>query len=139
MMFNTTRWRVALNVPVFHQSLDYRRGGIDTLMHGTWVYFRPDASFRHIVGSTESTIFVSAPVTNVLLGGYTEPKEELPPRQPTACVLRREILTWRGRPRQVPMSIMPGNTGRTSAYGMRARPFNCRHRDVAQLSELQSV
>ena len=65
------RWRVALNVPVFHQSLDYRRGGIDTLMHGTWVYFRPDASFRHMSEDGKHDFRLSAGYQRAQAVSYT--------------------------------------------------------------------
>lgn len=41
------RWRLDLNVPVYRQSIDYRRGIIDTIAHETTVYFTPAISFRH--------------------------------------------------------------------------------------------
>lgn len=43
-----TRWQIGFDVPVIHHSLNYQRGVIDTLMHDTWVYFKPRAAYRYL-------------------------------------------------------------------------------------------
>ncbi len=42
------RWNVGIDVPVILQSLDYKRGVIDTLLNDSWVFFNPRASFRYM-------------------------------------------------------------------------------------------
>ncbi|MCM1346780.1 MAG: hypothetical protein NC206_06805, partial [Bacteroides sp.] len=42
------RWRVGVDVPVLHRSLDYKRGIIDTLLCNTWTAVSPNASFRFV-------------------------------------------------------------------------------------------
>ncbi len=42
-----TKWRVGLEVPVRHHSLDYHRGVLDTLITQTWVFFNPSASYNY--------------------------------------------------------------------------------------------
>ncbi len=42
------RWALNLGVPVFHRSLDYKRGNIDTLARNTRVFLTPGASFRYV-------------------------------------------------------------------------------------------
>lgn len=55
-----SRWELGLDVPVYHRSLDYRRGIIDTLMHDTQVYPSPHAAFNHITNNRRHQLRISA-------------------------------------------------------------------------------
>lgn len=130
------RWRVALNVPVFHQSLDYRRGGIDTLMHGTWVYFRPDASFRHMSEDGKHDFRLSAgyqcaPVDILNQIGYRDDSQPL--------------VIKEGNPDLKGTATTSANVDYTRKYGTHVSlwhagaSFNYRHRDVAQSASYNPV
>lgn len=57
------RWNVGLNVPVFHQRLNYRRGDIDTLMHDTQAFLTPNAGFRYMSQDGRRDLRVNASYT----------------------------------------------------------------------------
>lgn len=54
------RWKVGVDFPVHHHSLDYERGSIDTLMRGTWVYVKPNASYNYYSPSSRHKVSLSA-------------------------------------------------------------------------------
>ncbi|MEG1729952.1 MAG: hypothetical protein RR280_10485, partial [Bacteroidaceae bacterium] len=124
-----TRWEVGFDVPVLHHSLDYQRGIIDTLMHKTWVYLLPNASYRYITPDAKHDFKLSADYR-------CEPVEML--NQIAYRDDRNPLVVKEGNPDLKGTSTTSVNADYTQKFGKNsslwhiATAFNYRHRDVAQ-------
>lgn len=130
------RWRIGVDVPVSHQSLDYKRGVIDTLAHDTKVFFTPNAAFRHMSkdGKQDLRIGVGyncSPADLLNQIGYHDDSQPL--------------VVKEGNPGLKGTATTSGNADYTQKYGKHVSQwhvgaaFNYRHRDVAQSASYNPV
>lgn len=53
-----SKWQLGVDIPVVHQSLDYQRGVIDTLVRQTAVFVSPSLQYRHVwPGGNQRVLF----------------------------------------------------------------------------------
>ncbi len=116
-------------MPIYHQSLEYKRGIIDTLAHDTRVYLTPNASFRHMSpdGKRDFRLgaeYSCAPADMMDRIGYRDDS--------------RPLVTKEGNPDLKGRTTTSAHADYTQKYGKRisqwhvGATFNYRHRDVAQ-------
>lgn len=123
------RWRMGVDVPVIHQSLDYERGVIDTLTHGTWVYVSPHAEFRYMSpdGGRDLRIGARYDCTPADLLNRISYRDD-----------SRPLMVKEGNPDLKGTAVTSANIDYAEKYGERIKQwhvgatFNYRHRDVAQ-------
>lgn len=124
------RWDIGVDVPVHHHRLDYERGSIDTLMHGTWVYVRPNASYRYYSPGDKHMIYLNAeykcePVDMVSQIAYRDDSQPL--------------VVKLGNPDLKGLSVTSASMEYAGKFAKQQTgqlhlnaTFNYRHRDVAQ-------
>lgn len=129
-MSRYTRWNVGVDVPVYHHRLDYERGSIDTLMHGTWVYVRPNASYCYYSAGDKHMISLNAeykcePVDMVSQIAYRDDSQPL--------------VVKLGNPALKGLSASKASMEYAGTFAKQqtgqihlSATFNYRHRDVAQ-------
>lgn len=124
-----TRWMVGLDVPVLHHSLDYQRGIIDTLMHDTWVYFKPHADYRYVSPDARHDFKISAdykcdPVAMVNRIAYRDDSNPL--------VVKEGNSSLKGTSQTNVTADYTNKFGKHAKQWHIGAVFNYRHRDVAQ-------
>ena len=124
------RWDVGVDVPVYHHRLDYERGSIDTLMYGTWVYVRPNASYRYYSPGNKHRIYLNAeykcePVDMVSQIAYRDDSQPLVVKLGNPALkglsASKASMEYAGK-------FAKQQTGQIHL----SATFNYRHRDVAQ-------
>lgn len=130
-MYNVTydRWSIGVNVPTIYQSLEYKRGIIDTLAHGTWVYISPNVSFRHMSpdGTNDFRISVRHDREPAELQDRISYRDD-----------SRPLIVKLGNPELKGKATTTANADYTDKFGKKIKQwhvgatFNYRHRDVAQ-------
>ncbi len=123
------QWKIGIKLPVFHRALDYKRGDIDTLAHGTWVYVTPHAAFRYMSPDGKRNLSISAE--------YTETPVDLLDRM-TYRDDRNPLVVKLGNPDLQGRSTTTAKADYIQKSGKRIRlwhvgaTFNYHHRNVAQ-------
>ena len=123
------RWALFMNVCTRHESLDYRRGTIDTLAQKNWFYINPNGSYRYMSpdGKRDLRInvgynYMPASLTNQI--GYRDDSRPLvvklgnPGLKGTATTSTNLTYSEKYLPRMTQWHV--------------GASFNYRHRDVAQ-------
>lgn len=59
-IFGYDRWRVGVDVPLYHHQLHYQRGQLDTLARRSWVYVTPQAQYRYMWPENKQDIQIAA-------------------------------------------------------------------------------
>ena len=130
------QWRIGVDVPVSHQSLDYKRGVIDTLAHDTWVFFTPNAAFRHMSKDGKHDFRVG-------VGYNCSPADLL--NQIAYRDDSQPLVVKEGNPDLKGTATTSANADYTRKYGTHVSlwhagaSFNYRHRDVAQSASYNPV
>lgn len=123
------RWRLELKVPANRQSIDYRRGAIDTIAHETSVYFNPIISFRHTTDERKRDLRMSV--------GYNSYPADMMSRIAFRDD-RQPLVVKEGNPGLKGTATTNANIDYTWQYGKTVRmwhigtSFKYVHRDVAQ-------
>lgn len=123
------RWRIGADMPVIRQSLDYKRGAIDTLMHDMRFFISPGASFRHMSqdGKHDFRAHVSHKSGPADLLNQVAIHDDSQP-----------LLVKLGNPSLKGTSSSEAGVEYTDRFGTKMRQwhvgasFNYHHRDVAQ-------
>lgn len=124
-----TRWQAGLDIPVLHRSLDYQRGTIDTLMHKTWVYFLPYASYRYLSRDNRHDFKISAnykcdPPEMINQIAYRDDSQPL--------VVKEGNSDLKGTSQTTLNADYSNKQGKNNRQWHIGAMFNYRHRDVAQ-------
>ena len=123
------RWNVGIDVPVILQSLDYKRGVIDTLLNDSWVFFNPRASFRHMSpgGNHDFRFYINYTYSQVDLFNRIGYRDDSQP-----------LVVKLGNPNLKNKAMTKMSADYTNRFGKNDRQFHAvaifdyRHRDVAQ-------
>ena len=123
------RWNVGIDVPVILQSLDYKRGVIDTLLNDSWVFFNPRASFRHMSpgGNHDFRFNINYSYSQVDLFNRIGYRDDSQP-----------LVVKLGNPDLKNKAMTKMSADYTNRFGKNDRQFHAvaifdyRHRDVAQ-------
>ena len=123
------RWRLELKVPVYNQSLDYKRGVIDTLARGTWVYFTPSFSYRLMSADGNRDFrmgvsYSSSPADLLSRIGYRDDSQPL--------VVREGSPGLKGKASTVVNANYTEKGGKRIRLWHVGATLNYNHRDVAQ-------
>lgn len=128
-IYSYTRWRIGLDMPVHHRSLDYQRGSIDTLMHDTRVYLIPNAEYNYVSPDEKhklgiSANYVSEPVDMVNRIAYRDDSNPLVVKEGNRALKGTSMTNVKADyTRRIGKRTGQWHTGATFTY---------HHRDVAQ-------
>ncbi len=123
------KWRAGLEMPVFHNSMDYRRGIIDTLMRDTRVYLLPFAEYRYVGPGNKHDFSIKARYDRSPVNLY----EQVPfsdDSQP--LVVKTGNPDLRGTERTNVSADYTLKFGKRTGLLHANAAFNYNHRDVAQ-------
>lgn len=123
------KWSAGLEMPVYHNSMDYRRGTIDTLMRDTRAYLLPFAKYRYVAPKNrhDFSVKVQYHSTPVWL------PQQVPFRDDS-----RPLVVKEGNPDLKGTARTSAEADYTLRFGKRSgqlhtgATFNYNHRDVAQ-------
>jgi len=127
--FTYDRWNVGIDIPVIHQSLNYRRGVIDISTDDMQVFISPNVSFRYMSPNGKRDFRIHAnhqsnPAELINQVGYRDDSQPL--------------VVKLGNPNLKSVSTTSVSADYTDRTGNRQQQwhvgtyFNYRHRDVAQ-------
>lgn len=123
------KWSAGLEMPVYHNSMDYQRGTIDTLMRDTRAYLLPFAKYRYVAPKNrhDFSVKVQYHSTPVWL------PQQVPFRDDS-----RPLVVKEGNPDLKGTARTSAEADYTLRFGKRSgqlhtgATFNYNHRDVAQ-------
>ena len=129
LIINYDRWRIGIDVPIIHQSLDYKRSVIDISTDDTRILVSPNASFRYVSpsGKKDFRIHADHQSNPTELINQVEYRDD---SQPLVVKLGNQNLKSVST-----TSISVDYTDRTGNRQQQwhvGTSFNYRHRDVAQ-------